>query len=97
MIAVETVPQHLSLDVEQKEVGKERQRPASGPAQRLILAVQFTVSEKVCKGCGHPLFGHVREVDSYPSPGAANLGSPGTAEQRRGRDRMRDGRSRTMR
>jgi hypothetical protein len=49
--------------VEQKEVGKECQPSAIGPAQRLIVAVRFTVSEKVCQSCGHPLFSKVSEVN----------------------------------
>jgi hypothetical protein len=53
--------------VEQKEVGKEYQPSAIGPAQRLIVAVQFTVSEKVCQSCGHPLFSKVSEVNGDPS------------------------------
>lgn len=91
-------PQQSSFHgVEQKEIGKERQPSAVGSAHDAVVAVQFTVSTGGGQGCGHALFSQVREPDGAPSGGAAGLGSPGTAEQRHQRDRMRHGRTRTMR
>jgi len=81
-------------NVEQKKVAKES-RPRS--AQRPVVVVQLTVRESVGQSCGHAFFSQVHEASGAPSRGTAVLGSPGTAEQRHQRDRMRHGRARTMR
>jgi hypothetical protein len=84
-------------DVKQKEVVKESQPFAVTAAQLSIVAVQFTVGERVSQDCGHHLLVEVGDARNASSRGTSGFASPGTAEQRRQRDRMRHRRARTMR
>jgi hypothetical protein len=79
-----------------KKEGTERQ-PSRIWRVRIIVALEFTLSEKIRANRGHPLFGQVREVNSDPYARVVNRRSSNTTEQPRRRYRMRDRRSWTMR
>jgi hypothetical protein len=66
---------------------------------RSVLDTEVDVQPTISKGqgCRYSLFDPDGEAGGAPARGAAGLGSPGTAEQRHQRDRMRHGRTRTMR
>jgi hypothetical protein len=80
-----------------KEVPKECQLRAVRSAQHPVVAVQFTVSERIGQSRRHPLFSQVHEAGGAPSRRTAGVRSPGTVEQRHKLDRMRHWRARTMR